>query len=75
MPRKLKGDRFEESNDEIYPELERTEKHLAEDLHQIREDLVEPLHVDADDARPARSVEEMMKEAEWLSTFFSQEGK
>ncbi|KIY73531.1 diadenosine 5',5'''-P1,P4-tetraphosphate asymmetrical hydrolase [Cylindrobasidium torrendii FP15055 ss-10] len=67
MPRKFKGDRFEDNNDAIYPELERSEGNLADDLKQAGR--VTPLHVDADDSRPPRTMEEMEKEASWLSTF------
>ena len=31
---------------------------------------VEPLHMDADEDRKPRTIEEMVQEAEWLKTFF-----
>lgn len=43
----------------MYPALEQAEK-----------DMVQPLKVDADEDRVARSMEEMEKEAQWLKTFF-----
>ncbi|KAF8665422.1 hypothetical protein AX16_000441 [Volvariella volvacea WC 439] len=68
LPRKFKGDRFSAANDEIYPTLEQAEASLHSD-HRV----VEPLKVDADDARPPRTLEEMEEEATWLRGFFDQE--
>ncbi|KAI0762795.1 diadenosine hydrolase [Fomes fomentarius] len=65
LPRKLQGDRFTR-NDEVYPELERSEGGLPEDLRQVPQ----PLQVDADEERKARTSEDMEKEAKWLRTFF-----
>lgn len=59
LPRKLKGDRFSENNDAVYPALEKSEASLSE-----------PLKVDADEDRVPRTLKEMEKEAEWLSSFF-----
>ena len=39
------------------------------DNHE-RERAFQKLRVDADDSRPARSIEEMVKEAEWLRGLF-----
>ncbi|KAJ7263090.1 diadenosine tetraphosphate asymmetrical hydrolase [Mycena rebaudengoi] len=60
LPRKTTGDKFSgANNDQVYPALEQAEK-----------DMVQPLKVDADEDRVARSMEEMEKEAQWLKTFF-----
>lgn len=84
LPRKSNGDRFSgERNDEIYPELERSETALANDLLPA-----EPLKMDNEE-RVARSMgiyfyvynnyllttraEEMEKEAQWLSSLFTAE--
>ncbi|KAF8079021.1 diadenosine tetraphosphate asymmetrical hydrolase [Lyophyllum atratum] len=72
LPRKLKGDRFQDKNDEIYPALERNERSLPSDL-QAAQHSSEPLKVDADEDRHPRSVEEMEEEASWLRGFFEQE--
>jgi hypothetical protein len=50
----LHGDPFSERNDEIYPELERNEK------SQLM------VHVDSEDNKALRSIEDMEKEAMWL---------
>ncbi|KLO07015.1 HIT-like protein [Schizopora paradoxa] len=78
LPRKFAGDIFEGQNDEIYPALEKSESALPKDLQTSttvadagrRAGQVQTLKVDADDSRPPRTVEEMVKEAEWLKTFF-----
>jgi len=78
IPRRFTGDQFEERNDDIYPALEEAEAHLPDDVkasaratsEKEREDAVQRLRIDADDARPPRSIEEMVKEAEWLSGLF-----
>jgi len=63
LPRKRRGDPFSGRNDEIYPALERAEGSLPA-YHQH-------LTVDADENRVARSIEDMVKEAEWLKAFFA----
>lgn len=73
LPRKLRGDRFASSNDEVYPALERAEGELPRELAQTAESGAEPLKVDADEDRKPRTIEEMVKEAEWLRTFFEAE--
>ncbi|KAJ3558541.1 hypothetical protein NM688_g861 [Phlebia brevispora] len=80
LPRKQRGDRFEENKDQVYPELERTTKSLPEEFEAAisspptpggRPDQgVEPLKVDADEDRKPRTMEEMAEEAEWLKGFF-----
>lgn len=85
MPRKLRGDRFEENMDEIYPEIERNGKDMSRELRaavavsaeKARVDHgAEPLKVDADEDRKPRSMAEMVEEAEWLKGFFpEQEGQ
>ena len=85
LPRKLRGDRFAGSNDEVYPALERAEGALPKDLHQLAIGQatsskthssdgivagVEPIKMDADEDRKPRTMEEMVKEAEWLQEFF-----
>ncbi|RDB28543.1 Bis(5'-nucleosyl)-tetraphosphatase [asymmetrical] [Hypsizygus marmoreus] len=70
MPRKFKGDRFSENNDEIYSTLEASEVSLPSHFHAAH---AEPLKVDADEDRLPRSLEEMEKEAIWLKGFFSEE--
>ncbi|KAL0951699.1 hypothetical protein HGRIS_008375 [Hohenbuehelia grisea] len=75
LPRKLQGDRFADRNDEIYPELENAEgdipkeylRHKLEGASQVEP---QPLKVDADEDRRPRTTEEMVKEANWLKTFF-----
>ncbi|KAJ6617505.1 diadenosine tetraphosphate asymmetrical hydrolase [Mycena sp. CBHHK59/15] len=60
LPRKFVGDGFSgANNDHIYPALEKAEAEMAQ-----------PLKVDADENRLARSMEDMEKEAIWLKTFF-----
>ena len=39
------------------------------------EDRINRLKVDADDARPPRTLEDMIKEADWLRGFFESEGQ
>ncbi|KAI0768477.1 diadenosine hydrolase [Trametes elegans] len=65
LPRKLQGDAFAR-NDDVYPALEKSEGGLPDDLRQVPQ----PLHVDADEDRKPRSLEDMEKEAQWLRTFF-----
>ncbi|KAJ7148728.1 diadenosine hydrolase [Mycena crocata] len=63
LPRKLAGDRFSgKSNDSVYPALEQAEAQMAQ-----------PLKVDADEDRIARSMEDMEKEAAWSKSFFPTE--
>lgn len=55
LPRGNAGDVFKDRNDDVYPELEKSEAGL---------------HVDSDENRKPRSAEEMDEEAKWLQTFF-----
>ncbi|KAL1747479.1 HIT-like domain-containing protein, partial [Schizophyllum fasciatum] len=71
LPRKLTGDRFA-NNDDIYPELERSEGGLPKDF-QTSADRHEPLKMDADADRKPRTLEEMDNEAQWLKTFFEEQ--
>ncbi|KAJ7723280.1 diadenosine tetraphosphate asymmetrical hydrolase [Mycena maculata] len=65
LPRKSAGDQFSgRNNDQIYPALEKAEA-----------EMVQPLKVDADEDRVARSTEDMEKEATWLKGFFPAEGQ
>jgi len=59
IPRRYKGDQFENANDDIYPAIEKAERELQ----------MQALRVD-DEGRVARSLEEMEKESRWLQTFF-----
>lgn len=65
LPRKLQGDTFER-NDEVYPALEQSEGELPAALRQVPQ----PLQMDADEDRKPRSLEDMEKEALWLTKFF-----
>lgn len=75
LPRKLQGDKFSGRNDEVYPELERAEGKLPDDLLTAQKEnmteIVEPLKVDADEDRKPRALDEMEKEATWLNSFFT----
>lgn len=86
LPRKLHGDRFATRNDEVYPAIEQAESQLPSDLVSVASgsspssglqhkaappENVEPLHMDADEDRKPRSMEEMVQEAEWLKGFFN----
>ncbi|THH08478.1 hypothetical protein EW145_g2684 [Phellinidium pouzarii] len=74
LPRKLagRGDLFEHNNDDIYPALEDAEAALPRDLRSANLQ-ANKLKVDADDARPPRTVEDMVREAEWLKGIFDAE--
>ncbi|PAV22843.1 diadenosine 5, 5 -P1,P4-tetraphosphate asymmetrical hydrolase [Pyrrhoderma noxium] len=50
-------------------------KTSAEAEAKAGEDRVNRLKVDADDARPPRTLEDMIKEADWLRGFFESEGQ
>jgi bis(5'-adenosyl)-triphosphatase len=56
---------FTGRNDEIYPAMERAEGSMARAYHD------QFVRMDADENRTARSMEEMVKEAEWLRGFFT----
>ncbi|KZP28979.1 HIT-like protein [Athelia psychrophila] len=72
MPRKLAGDRFSGRNDDVYPALEQAESSLPRDLLQGHSTgASNALKMDADEDRKPRSMEEMEKEANWLSTHFA----
>lgn len=79
MPRKAQGDRFQSNRDAVYSAIEEAESELHADFEQVAESLrrrrpfVEPLRMDADVEREPRELEEMIKEAEWLRTFFQVE--
>ncbi|KAH6918322.1 diadenosine 5',5'''-P1,P4-tetraphosphate asymmetrical hydrolase [Coprinopsis sp. MPI-PUGE-AT-0042] len=75
LPRKAQGDRFAEDNDAIYPELERSEGNLASELTHMQksQQAHQPLKVDADEDRPPRTIEEMVREASWLKGFFEKD--
>jgi bis(5'-adenosyl)-triphosphatase len=69
LPRKLQGDKFQTKRDDIYPALEQQEAELPSDFKRVHE--VERLKMDEDDdGRSPRTMEEMVKEAEWLRTKF-----
>lgn len=70
IPRKLKGDAFSgEANDQIYPALEKNEGELSKELRAQGEGAGEAIKMD-NEAREARSMEVMEKEAGWLAEFF-----
>ncbi|KAF9654092.1 HIT-like protein [Thelephora ganbajun] len=79
LPRKLQGDIFQPNRDAVYPAIEEAESELHADLEQVAESLrrrrpvVGPLKMDADMEREPRELEEMVKEAEWLRSFFEAE--
>ena len=71
LPRKLHGDPFGHRNDDIYPSLEKNEISLRSrlELPQKQKQEMLAVHVDSDENRQARSLEEMEKEATWLKGF------
>ncbi|KIK07365.1 hypothetical protein K443DRAFT_673619 [Laccaria amethystina LaAM-08-1] len=71
LPRKFQSDRFASDKDAVYPALEHQEGSLLSDLHESKKPL--PLKVDADDDRAPRTMEEMVKEANWLRGFFAEQ--
>jgi len=74
LPRKFYGDRFSGNNDQVYPELERVEEQLPDDLGEIRSGSGHGLlKVDADEDRKPRTIEDMEKEAIWLKGFFAEQ--
>ena len=66
LPRKLEGDPFAQRNDAIYPELEKNEESLKSKLER-------QVHVDSEENRKGRPLEEMEREATWLQGFFTEE--
>ncbi|KAF8203770.1 diadenosine 5',5'''-P1,P4-tetraphosphate asymmetrical hydrolase [Pholiota molesta] len=74
LPRKFLGDPFAGKNDEVYPALEMNEGSLQSDFKQRSSDVAHPnpLRVDADEDRKPRSMEEMVKEADFLKGFFQE---
>ncbi|KAL5519572.1 HNT2 [Sanghuangporus vaninii] len=79
------GDTFSERNDEVYPALEDSEQTLPRDLKAAQQQLqgvdgfetkeakqerINRLKVDADEARPPRTMEDMVREADWLHSLF-----
>ncbi|KAF8580141.1 HIT-like protein [Ramaria rubella] len=70
LPRRFRGDRFENMNNDVYPALEQSEEELPRQLRLHEPKNIEQLKVDADENRKPRGPEEMEKEAQWLSTFF-----
>ena len=76
LPRKSRGDRFEENMDEVYPAIERATGTMPNDFEQVKAAAqrltpeAEPLKVDADEDRKPRTMEEMVEETEWLKAFF-----
>lgn len=75
LPRKHEGDAFEGRSDDVYPALERAEGSLPQDLTSVSlEKKPARFKVDADEDRKPRTMEEMEKEAKWLSSFFNTDG-
>lgn len=81
VPRRFQGDQFSGSkNDDIYPELEKREGALPQDLAAAASDShtesgsPEPLRMDAVAAQKPRTPEDMEQEARWLSGFFDEDG-
>ncbi|KIJ54348.1 hypothetical protein M422DRAFT_25269 [Sphaerobolus stellatus SS14] len=76
LPRRFKGDRFENANDDVYPAIEKSEKELPHHLRINSENKtssteeVDTFKVDADEDRKPRMMEEMEEEAKWLSQLF-----
>ena len=68
LPRKFEGDIFASRNDEVYPALEKAEANLPVELGVVKTG--QPIKMDDGDRKP-RTIEEMVKEAEWLKTFFN----
>jgi len=63
----------------VYPAIEEAESELHADLGQVANNfqrgtpVAEPLKMDADAERKPRGMEEMVKEVEWLQSFFDPE--
>lgn len=75
LPRKFENDAFEGRGDDVYPALERAEGSLPKDLASgSSEKKPARFKVDADEDRKPRTMEEMEKEAKWLSSFFNTDG-
>ncbi|PPQ90622.1 hypothetical protein CVT25_006706 [Psilocybe cyanescens] len=73
LPRKS-TDPFAERNDEIYPELEKTEGKLASNLQNAHSSSQSShLKVDADEDRAPRTLKEMEEEADHLKGFFTED--
>jgi len=73
LPRKFQGDLFQSNRDAVYPAVEKAESELLEQVAESsprREPTAEPLRMDADVERKPRELEEMIKEADWLRSFF-----
>jgi bis(5'-adenosyl)-triphosphatase len=79
LPRKTQGDTFQSNRDAVYPAIEKAESGLHADLEGVAGDLhrqkpvAGPLKMDADVDRKPRELEEMVREAEWLGSFFEPE--
>jgi bis(5'-adenosyl)-triphosphatase len=73
LPRRFKGDKFENANDSIYPAIEESEKNLPHYLlgQKAASTEVETFKVDADEDRKPRTLEEMESEANWLRSYFT----
>ncbi|KAH9486378.1 Bis(5'-nucleosyl)-tetraphosphatase [asymmetrical] [Psilocybe cubensis] len=69
LPRKS-TDPFAGRNDDIYPELEKTEGNLASDMNDVSGS--SRLKVDADEDRAPRSLRDMEEEAAHLRRFFTE---
>ena len=84
------GDAFSENNDAVYPALEDSEHALPRDLQRTERETrgeiegvpeetkanrINRLKVDADEARPPRTMEEMVREADWLRGLFAEENQ
>lgn len=74
MPRKFQGDFFQSNRDAVYPAIEEAGSQLQADLEKVAEGRKRaPVKMDADAERNPRELEEMIKEAEWLGSFFEVE--
>jgi len=74
MPRKFQGDFFQSNRDAVYPAIEEAGSQLQADLEKVPEGRKRaPVKMDADAERKPRELEEMIKEAEWLGSFFEVE--
>ncbi|KAH7105013.1 diadenosine 5',5'''-P1,P4-tetraphosphate asymmetrical hydrolase [Auriculariales sp. MPI-PUGE-AT-0066] len=68
LPRRFKGDVFEDNPDAVYPLLEKAGRAMKEDYREPEE-----IKMDADEQRLPRTMAEMETEARWLASLFTLE--
>jgi bis(5'-adenosyl)-triphosphatase len=66
LPRRFHDDPFAGKNDEIYSAVDSAERELAQGLQSESVGF----RVDADEKPKERTLQEMVKEADWLKSFF-----